>query len=74
MSAPAGVSYRKAKSGSTSYVVLYRGQSIGTVGRFTMGAGQFGQGWMAATPSRKKSIRYPTRDAAAAWLVNQTRA
>jgi hypothetical protein len=71
---PARVTYRKAKPpGASNYVVIHEGESIGTVGRFAMGAGQFGSTWMATTPSRRKSTRFTTRDSAAAWLVKQAR-
>ena len=68
------VRYRKTTPpGVGHYEVLYRDQVIGKVGRFRLGAGQFGSSWTATTPRRKRSSRYATRDAAAAWLVEQAR-
>jgi hypothetical protein len=67
--------YRKTTPpGAGQYEVLYEGQVIGKVGRFRMSVGQFGSSWVATTPRRKRSGRYATRDAAAAWLVEQARA
>jgi hypothetical protein len=67
--------YRKTTPpGAGQYEVLHEGQVIGKVGRYRMSAGQFGSRWVATTPRRKRSGRYVTRDAAAAWLVEQARA
>lgn len=67
--------YRKTDPpGAGQYEVLYRGQPIGRVGRFRLGAGQFGSSWIATTPRRQRSGTYATRDAAAAWLVEQSQA
>ena len=72
---PRYVRYRKTSPpGAGKYEVLYKDRVIGTVGRFRMGAGQFGSRWMATTPRRKRSGKYATRDAAAAWLIEQARA
>jgi hypothetical protein len=72
---PKSVKYRKAlPPGAGKYEVLYQDVVIGTVGRFRMGAGQFGSRWVATTPRRKRSGQYMTRDAAAAWLVQHARA
>jgi hypothetical protein len=68
------IKYRKTTPpGAGNYEVLMRDQVIGKVGRFRMGAGQFGSRWVATTPRRKKSGKYTTRDAAATWLVEQAR-
>lgn len=72
---PVKIRYRKTDPpGAGQYEVLYKDQVIGKVGRFRLGAGQFGSRWVATTPRRKKSGQYTTRDAAAAWLVEQARA
>lgn len=72
---PVKIRYRKTDPpGAGQYEVLYKDQVIGKVGRFRLGAGQFGSRWVATTPRRKKSGQYVTRDAAAAWLVEQARA
>ena len=72
---PKHVRYRKTSPpGAGRYEVLYKDAVIGTVGRFRMSAGQFGSRWMATTPRRRKSPKFMTRDAAAAWLVEQARA
>ena len=74
MSRGASVTYRKTNPpGASNYVVLHKGEPIGTVGRFRMGAAQFGSTWMATTLGRKRSTGFTTRDAAAAWLVTQVR-
>lgn len=66
--------YRRTNPpGAGRYEVIHGGQVIGTVGRFRLGAGQFGSTWMATTPGGKRSGTYGTRDAAAAWLVEQAR-
>jgi hypothetical protein len=66
--------YRKASPpGAGQYDVLYEGHVIGRVGRFRMSAGQFGSSWVATTPRRARSVKYTTRDAAAAWLLEQAR-
>ncbi len=71
---PKHVRYRQASPrGAGKYEVLYKDQVIGTVGRFRMSAGQFGSRWMATTPGRRRSGKYATRDAAALWLIEQTR-
>lgn len=71
---PKHIKYRKTSPpGAGQYEVLYQGTVIGKVGRFRMSAGQFGSRWMATTPRRKKSGQFTTRDAAAMWLVEQTR-
>ncbi len=71
---PRDVKYRKTSPpGAGKYEVIYKDVVIGTVGRFRMGAGQFGSRWMATTPGRRRSVKYMTRDAAAAWLVQQAR-
>ena len=69
------VRYRKTDPpGAGQYEVLYKESVIGKVGRFRLSAGQFGSRWVATTPRRKRSGQYATRDAAAAWLVDQARA
>lgn len=59
--------------GASQYEVFRAGQHIGRVGRFRMGAAQFGSTWMATTPSGRKSTQFQTREAAAAWLMEQAR-
>lgn len=72
---PKNVGYRKTSPpGAGQYEVLWKDVVVGKVGRFRMGAGQFGSRWIATTPRRKKSIKYITRDAAANWLIEQARA
>ena len=72
---PKHITYRKTSPpGTGQYEVLYKDDVVGKVGRFRLGAGQFGSRWMATTPRRKKSGMYTTRDAAANWLVEQVRA
>jgi hypothetical protein len=69
---PTNIKYRQTDPpGAGQYQVLYKGQDIGRVGRFRLGAGQFGSRWVATTPRRKRSGQYVTRDTAAAWLVEQ---
>ncbi len=69
------IRYRKTTPpGAGQYEVLYQDRVIGKVGRFRLAAGQFGSRWVATTPRRKRSGKYVTRDAAAAWLVEQARA
>ena len=71
---PKHVKYRKTSPpGAGKYEVVYQDVAIGVVGRFRLGAGQFGSRWVATTPRRKKSGQYTTRDAAAGWLVDQAR-
>ena len=66
------ISYRKTTPpGAGRYEVVHEGRVIGVVGRFPLGAGQFGSRWVATTPQRVRSSKYTTRDAAAAWLVEQ---
>lgn len=73
-SKPTNVKYRQTDPpGAGQYEVLYKDTVIGKVGRFRLGAGQFGSRWMATTRRRKRSGQYMTRDAAAAWLVEQAR-
>ena len=72
---PKRIKYRKTSPpGAGQYEVLYKDIVIGRVGRFRLSAGQFGSRWIATTPRRVKSGQYTTRDAAAAWLVEQARA
>ncbi len=72
---PKHVRYRRTSPpGAGQYEVLYEDVVIGRVGRSQMGAGQFGSRWMATTPRRQRSGMHTTRDAAAMWLVEQTRA
>ncbi|MEX1296256.1 MAG: hypothetical protein AB1Z67_08810 [Candidatus Limnocylindrales bacterium] len=71
---PKHIRYRKTSPpGAGQYEVLYKDTVIGKVGRFRLGAGQFGSRWVATTPRRRKSGQYATRDAAAMWLVEQAR-
>lgn len=73
-SASSSLRYRKTTPpGAGQYEVLFGDQVIGKVGRFRLSAGQFGSRWVATTPRRKRSGQYSTRDAAAAWLVEQAR-
>ena len=72
---PKHIRYRKTSPpGAGQYEVLYKDTLIGRVGRFRLSAGQFGSRWIATTPGRAKSGQHMTRDAAAAWLVEQARA
>ena len=72
---PRHIRYRKTSPpGAGQYDVLYEDTLIGKVGRFRLGAGQFGSRWIATTPRRRKSGQYVTRDAAAMWLVEQAQA
>lgn len=69
---PPTIAYRNADPpGAGRYEVLLDGRLVGTVGRFSLGAGQFGQRWVATTPDGRRSSKQLTRDAAAAWLVGQ---
>lgn len=69
------IRYRKTTPpGAGQYEVLVGERVIGKVGRFRMGAGQFGSSWVATSPRRKRSGQYKTRDAAASWLVKEDRA
>jgi hypothetical protein len=71
---PKTFKYRKTSPpGAGQYEVVYKDAPIGRVGRFRSSAGQFGSRWVATTPSGRKSGQYATRDAAASWLVEQTR-
>lgn len=71
---PSDIRYRKTSPpGAGKYEVLYKGTSVGTVGRFRLAAGQFGSRWVATTPGRKRSAQYATRDAAAMWLIERAR-
>ncbi len=68
------VVYRKTTPpGAGQYEVVSDGVVIGTVGRFRLGAGQFGSRWMATTPTRKRSTQFMTRESAAGWLITQAR-
>lgn len=71
MSKPDGVTYVKTYASNISSTVLHDGEAIGTVSPFSMGAGQFGQKWIATTKTGRKSTQFTTRDAAARWLVAQ---
>lgn len=67
------IRYRKTTPpGAGQYEVVMQDKVIGKVGRFRMGAGQFGSSWVATTPRRKRSGQHATRDAAATWLVKET--
>lgn len=69
------VRYRRTDPpGAGQYEVLLGDRVVGRVGRFRMAAGQFGSGWVATTTGRRRSGTYATRDAAAAWLLEQARA
>jgi hypothetical protein len=62
------VGYRKAEGHETWEVLL--GESvIGTVRRFVMGAGQFGERWQATAPDGRQSGPLTSRRAAADWLT-----
>lgn len=70
---PPDLRYRKTTPpGAGQYEVLLAGRVIGKVGRFRLGAGQFGSRWMATTLTRRRSSQFTTRDAAALWLVEQS--
>jgi hypothetical protein len=70
---PADLRYRKTSPpGAGQYEVLLDGRVIGKVGRFRLGAGQFGSRWMATTLTRRRSGQFTTRDAAAMWLLEQS--
>ena len=57
---PGTVTFRATTTpGAGRYEVVRAGQTIGTVGRFTMGAGQFGTTWMATTAGRTKVDALP---------------
>jgi hypothetical protein len=58
--------------GATTYEVVEAGRVIGTVGRFSLGAGQFGSSWLATTPDGARSTKLRSRAAAAAWLTEQS--
>jgi hypothetical protein len=67
------IAYRKSgAAGSGSYEVLLEGVVIGTVGRFSMSAAQFGSSWLATTPDGRRT-KLRSREAAAKWLVSQVR-
>ena len=71
---PITIKYRKTNPpGAGKYEVVYKDHVIGTVGRFRLSAGQFGSRWVATSTTGKRSGKYTTRDAAAAWLVSQAR-
>jgi hypothetical protein len=64
------ITYRKTASpGSGQYEVSLDDAVIGTVGRFSLSAGQFGSQWVATTPAGARSGTRTSRDAAARWLV-----
>jgi dipeptidase E len=66
------VRYRQASPpGAGRYEVVSGDVVIGTVGRFALGAGQFGTRWVATTPDGRTSNRHATRDSAASWLIEQ---
>jgi hypothetical protein len=72
---PNHIRYRQTSPpGAGQYEVLHEDVVIGRVGRFQMGAGQFGSRWIATTPRRQRSGMHMTRHAAATWLVEQARA
>jgi hypothetical protein len=69
-----GLRFRKTTPpGAGQYEVLHGDQVIGRVGQFRLSAGQFGSRWVATTPRARRSGPFLTRDAAAMWLVEQTR-
>jgi hypothetical protein len=71
---PRHVTYRQTSPpGAGQYEVFYRDVRIGRVGRFRLGAGQFGSRWVATTPPGRRSVTHTTRDAAAEWLIEQAR-
>ena len=66
------ITYRKTASpGSAQYEVSLDDAVIGTVGRFSLSAGQFGSRWVATTLAGARSGTQISRDAAARWLVEQ---
>jgi hypothetical protein len=68
------VRYRKTTPpGAGQYEVQVGDRVIGQVGRFRMGAGQFGSSWVATSTRGTRSGQYTTRDAAAGWLVREDR-
>lgn len=67
------IAFRKAGDGGVgNYDVLSDGVVIGTVGRFSMSAAQFGSRWLATTPEGRRS-KFTSREAAAKWLAAQAR-
>jgi hypothetical protein len=57
--------------GSHDYEVRRGDEVVGRVERFVMGAGQFGATWAATrADSGAQQTGFPTREAAAAWLVD----
>ena len=69
---PESVTFRAIPPpGAGRFEVIREGQVIGSVGRFSVGAGQFGSTWMATTPDGRTSMRFSDRETAAAWLLRQ---
>ncbi len=69
---PTGVTFHASPSHNPAeHHVHHDGVMVGSVAQFRMGAAQFGVTWMATTPNGKVSTRFPSRDAAAAWLVQE---
>ena len=59
--------------GTSGFHVSDGDRDLGLVRPFRIGAGQFGSGWAAETPDGEQSTGFPTRDAAADWLVERAR-
>src|SRR5262245_12205489 len=67
-----GVTFDELGADATSgFRVTQDGTEIGIVRPFRLGAGQFGSGWAAEDPSGAQSTGFPTREAAADWLVER---
>jgi hypothetical protein len=70
----AGLDFHELDAGGASgYRVTYDGADVGAVRPFRMGAGQFGSGWAAEDVAGERSTGFPTREAAADWLVERAR-
>jgi hypothetical protein len=66
------ITYREMGGpGSPDHEVLSEGRVIGRVQRFTMSAGQFGTTWTAIAGSGEQQRGFPTRESAAAWLIDR---
>jgi hypothetical protein len=59
--------------GASGFRVSDGDQDLGLVRPFRIGAGQFGSGWAAETSDGEQSTGFPTREAAADWLVARAR-
>ena len=61
------------RGGVSGYRVTDHGTDIGTVRPFRLAAGQFGSGWAAESTAGEQSTGFPSREAAADWLVQRAR-